>query len=90
MPRKKKDAEAGYHAGLYENMSKQELKDTVVRLWKEIKSIEAEKKDYNDSIRDTLKEIKERIDSCVYWVGVKDTLEEKEKLAGQVSEILGE
>ena len=65
----------------YESMSISELKSTVIRLWKEIKALEAEKKDYNKSIKDTITDLKERIDIVVHWVGVKETERDKEAIA---------
>jgi len=88
MAKKKKDAEGENHSFLFEDMTPEELKDTIVRRWKEIKSLEAEKKDYVSSVRDTIKELKEQIDSLVYWVGVKQTAAEKERMVESAAEAL--
>jgi uncharacterized small protein (DUF1192 family) len=80
MPKKKKEEVCEYHSHLFEDMDVAELKDKIVKLWKEIKSLEAEKKDYNDSIRDTIKDCKDRIDSAVFWVDKKLSEIEHKKL----------
>ena len=77
---KRKENEAENHSFLFEDMAVDELKDTVIRRWKEIKSLEAEKKDYVSGIKDTITELTEQIDSLVYWIGVKETTLAKEKL----------
>lgn len=64
----------------YESMSLDELKNSVIKYWKEIKNLEAEKKDHVDSINSVIKELKNKIDDVVYWVGVKETKEERAKL----------
>lgn len=64
----------------YESMTLDELKNSVIKYWKEIKNLEAEKKDHVDSINSVIKELKNKIDDVVYWVGVKETKEERAKL----------
>jgi len=86
MPKKKEDNEN--HAFMFEDLAMDELKNKVVRLWKEIKSLEVQKKDYAKSTGDTIKELKEQIDSVVYWIGVKETTLEKEKLAEAAAKAL--
>lgn len=81
MPKKKQ--KEGFDFG-YDGLSQTELKDTVIRLWKEIKALEAEKKDYVKSISDSVKELKERIDNVVYWIGVKQTEKDKKRLVESV------
>ena len=88
MSKKNKENESENHSFLFEDMTADELKNTVVRRWKEIQSLEAEKKDYVSSVRDTIKELKEQIDSLVYWVGVKQTISEKDKMAEAAAEAL--
>lgn len=74
---KKKENE--YMQGLYEDMTLDELKDDVIKNLKRENLAKSEKKDYNDSYREMLKELDERISALLYWVGVKET--EKERLA---------
>ena len=74
-----KEKELDYMMDLYEDMSLEELKDDVIKNLKRIKSAEVTKKDYVDSCKETIKECKERLDSVLYWIGVKET--EKERLA---------
>jgi ABC-type Fe3+-hydroxamate transport system substrate-binding protein len=64
----------------YESMSMDELKNSVIKYWKEIKNLEAEKKDHVESINSVIKELKNKIDDVVYWVGIKETKEERAKL----------
>ena len=74
---KKKENE--YMQGLYEDMTLDELKDDVIKNLKRENLAKSDKKDYNDSYREMLKELDERISALLYWVGVKET--EKERLA---------
>lgn len=83
---KKKENEFMY--GLYEDMSLEELKDDVIKNLKRIKIAEAEKKDYNDSYKETINELKERIEAVLYWVGVKETEEERAKLEDAAEQAL--
>lgn len=85
-----KKKENDRNKGLYESMSETELKDMMVRRWKEIKSLEAEKKDYVKSVSDTVKELKAQIDDAVYWIGVRQTQAEKAKLADAAAKALEE
>lgn len=71
---------------MYEKMDSAELKNCIVRHLKEVKSLKAEMKDYNDSIKASIKDLSERIDIVLYWLGVKETEEAKAKLAAGVSE----
>jgi len=84
------DKKEEYHSGMFSDMTISELKDKMVRLWKEIKSLEAEKKDYVKSISDTIKELKSQIDSTVYWIGIKTTEAEKLAIADSVSKDMGD
>lgn len=79
------DKKSDNHSGMFSDLTIDELKDKMVRLWREIKSLEAEKKDYVKSISETIKELKSQIDSTVYWIGVKQTEAEKLALADAVS-----
>jgi hypothetical protein len=72
----------------WENFSVEELKNMVVRLWKEIKGLEAEKKDYMDAYNASIKDIKSRIDSAVQWVGTKETEKEYKKIEKVADELL--
>jgi len=90
MTRKNKEEEVENHGRMFEDLSLDELKNTIVRRWKEIKSLEAEKKDVVSSINDTVKELTSQIDSLVYWVGVKETMVETKKLTEAVNKALEE
>ena len=72
-----KEKELDYMMDLYEDMSLEELKDDVIKNLKRIRATEAEKKDFMDSCKETLKELKERISALIYWVGIKETEVEK-------------
>ncbi|MCK5020699.1 MAG: hypothetical protein KAS32_27005 [Candidatus Peribacteraceae bacterium] len=87
---KKKDNESENHSFLFEDMSLDEIKNTIIRKWKEIKSLRAEKKDFVASAGATIKELTEQIDSLVYWVGVKETAVERESLVEAASKALEE
>ena len=76
MPKNKKEA-VSYG---YDSYPSDELKDTVIRLLKEKNALKAEKKDYVKSISESLKEIDQRLDDIVYWLGVKETQAAKERL----------
>ena len=76
------------NVGMYESLSEEELKNMMVRRWKEIKSLEAEKKDYVKSISDTVKELSSQIDDVVYWIGIRQTATEKEKLVEATNKAL--
>ena len=69
-----------HNGDMYETLSMPELKDTIIRLLKEIKGLEAEKKDFVESISATIKELKTRIDDIIYWVGLKETEKERAQL----------
>lgn len=84
---KKNENNDEYHSYLFEDLSTDELKNKIVRLLKEIKGLEAEKKDYVSGIKDTIKEYSAQIDSAVHWIGVKETEAEKKALADQVSQL---
>ena len=82
--------ETDNHERMFEDFSIAELKDTIVRRWKEIKSLEAEKKDTVKAISDTIKELSAQIDSLVYWIGIKETAAAREELEKAATEHLGE
>lgn len=64
----------------YRTLTVDELKNCVVRYWKEIKGLEAEKKDIVESVNTSVKELKTKIDDVVYWIGVRETEAERAKL----------
>lgn len=64
----------------YRSLSLTELKDCIVRYWKEIKSLEAEKKDIVDSVNSSVKDLKCKMDDVIYWIGVKETELDRAKL----------
>ena len=64
----------------YRSLTLGELKDCLVRYWKEVKGLEAEKKDIVDSVNASVKELKVKMDDAVYWIGVKETEAERAKL----------
>ena len=77
-----KKKETNFLQELYEDMSLEELKDDVIKNLKRIKIVEAKKKDFVDSAKETIKECKERLDAVLYWIGVKETEKEKAVLEG--------
>lgn len=72
----------------YDSFSLDDLKDSIVRLLKEKTALQAEKKDYMSSMKDSLKDIDERLDVIVYWIGVKETEEAKAMLVEGVQDIM--
>jgi len=74
----------------YDSFSADELKDSVIRLLKERTALQAEKKDYVKSISDSLKDIEERLDIIVYWIGVKETEAAKAKLVEDAQKVMEE
>ena len=84
----KKEKEDDKNVGMYESLTEEELKNMMVRRWKEIKSLEAEKKDYVKSVSDTVKELSSQIDDIVYWVGIRQTKAEREKLVEATNKAL--
>jgi len=77
-----------YMADNFEHLQLDALKDSLVKYLKEIKALEAEKKDYVSSIKDTIKELKLRIDSVIYWIGVKETKAERKALENAAEKAL--
>ena len=86
MPKKKNEKKADGFG--YDSFSQDELKDTVVRLWKEIEALQAEKKDINKSINESVKELKERVGNVVYWIGVKQTELDRKSLEAAAEKAL--
>lgn len=75
MAKKKKDND--FLKDLYEDMSLTELKDEVIKNLKLIKTNEASKKDYMDSFKETINDLKDRVEVLIYWIGVKETEKER-------------
>lgn len=86
----KKTDNGEYHSGMLGDLSIPDLKDKVIRLWREIQLMKAEKKDYVKSVSDTIKELKSQIDSAVHWIDTKQTEQDKQAIANKVSETLSE
>lgn len=80
-----KKQENDYLGGFYSDMLLDELKNEIIKNLKRIAILEAERKDYMDSAKDTLKDMDERIRALIHWVGVKETEAEQARMAVLVS-----